>query len=88
MPYITQERRNSLYSEYEEIKVPENCGDLNYVICRLIDRYIGESPNYAKLNEVCGVLTVVIQELSARVLRPYENVKCHLNGDVWMERDI
>jgi hypothetical protein len=82
MPYIKPDRRPhiSLISNG-----PENDGELNYVITEAICEYLKDrgGTNYHNLNGVIGVLECVKQELYRRLVAPYEDYKCRLNGDVF-----
>jgi hypothetical protein len=59
-------------------------GDVNYVITRLIDRmYGGRFSHYEMMNRGLGVLEAVKLEFYRKRVAPYENVKCHENGEVF-----
>jgi hypothetical protein len=81
MPYINTDARNRL----AEGKSPENAGELNYAITRLIDSYLVEKGElrYANLNEVIGVLECAKLELYRRIAAPYEDKKKESQGDVY-----
>jgi hypothetical protein len=79
MPYITQDRRDALEIE----AAPENAGELNYLITRLVIKYVGEHPRYQTFNDAVGALECAKLELYARMVRPYEDVKIAENGDVY-----
>ena len=80
MPYIEQERRQVL-----DIYAggAETIGELNYIITKLVLRFLGSEPNYASHNAVIGVLECAKQELYRRVVVPYEEKKREENGDVY-----
>lgn len=58
-------------------------GPLNYLITRLVLRWIGSNPSYERLNGAIGVLECAKQELYRRVVAPYEDAKREENGDVY-----
>ena len=81
MPYVKAEQRKGL----DAGRRPEDAGELNYVVTRIIDDYLGRKGGlrYAHLNEVVGALECVKLELYRRVAAPYEDVKITENGDVY-----
>lgn len=84
MPYITQEFRSGKESLIQilgqEIK---NEGDLNYVITRLVLRYIKHRGlSYKVLNAVAGVFQCAAAEFYRRIVAPYENRKIEENTDI------
>ena len=80
MPYIEKERRRALENDDAS---PQHAGELNYVICGVIEEYIREKElRYQTLNDITGVLESVKQELYRRVTGPYENEKIAENGDI------
>lgn len=78
MPYIKQTDRERLVMGF-----PMTPGELNYDLTRQVVRYLGKEPNYAKFNEVVGVLECIKQELYRRMIAPYEDKKKAENGDVY-----
>ena len=58
-------------------------GEMNYAITRLILAWLGSKIQYGDYNAAIGVLECVQMELYARRIRPYEDEKCALNGDVY-----
>lgn len=86
MPYIDPQTRLGLDPGYViHPPHPEGPGELNYVITTAIDRYVNEQGelNYAKINEVIGVLECAKLELYRRVAAPYEDQKMNDNGEVY-----
>lgn len=81
MPYVDQDARDRLDGGAK----PENAGELNYVITRLVDAYLTNKGQmrYAHLNEAMGVLECAKQELYRRVVSPYEDKKIVESGDVY-----
>ena len=80
MPYIKIDRRVELYWNGS---VPENCGELNYLITKTIISYWEEHKNYQGINDIVGALTCAKDEFYRRVAVPYENEKIKTNGDVY-----
>lgn len=82
MPYIRQEFRDRVNRSL----TPESAGELNYLITRTIDRYLGNPAGvvkYAEINEAIGVLECAKLELYRRIAAPYEDEKRQENGDVF-----
>lgn len=82
MPYIGQDDRGHLDSIAEDmfnagIKVT---GDLNYLLFAFCKRYV--TPGYNNYKNFCGELRQCATEIERRLLGPYEDKKCKLNGDV------
>ena len=86
MPYITTEARKRLDSG----GTPENAGELNYAVTRLVDAYLAAAASgagrlrYSHINEAIGVLECAKLELYRRVAAPYEDQKMAETGDVYM----
>jgi len=82
MPYIKQELRERL----EDGELPDNEGELNYVITGLLDDYLSAyGLNYTNLNALVGVLECAKLELYRRIVSPYEDEKLETNGDVYTD---
>lgn len=80
MPYITQAAREFL--EYEGA-IPENAGELNYLITTIIhDYWRANGQNYQAFNDIIGALEGAKLELYRRKVAPYEDLKIQENGDV------
>lgn len=80
MPYINQEARARLDGGEE----PDDAGELNYAITRLVDAYITrKGVRYAYMNEAIGALECAKLELYRRVAAPYEDRKIEESGDVY-----
>lgn len=81
MPYVDAAARQRL----EQGGAPQNAGELNYAISRLVDEYLrGLGPlRYAQLNEVVGALECAKLELYRRIAAPYEDRKRGDHGDVY-----
>jgi len=93
MPYITQQKRDSLNPYLEalsdEIVIQSDSdaamGDLNYCICMLIIlliKKINEKVRYIWIDKVDGVLSNVGREFYDRVGREYEDRAVEKNGDL------
>jgi len=64
--------------------MPENPGELNFVLTKIILRYIDcHEPSYSTFNAVMGVLSCIGHELYRRMIAPYEDKKKDENGDVF-----
>jgi hypothetical protein len=83
MPYIKKERRTELALGDN----PQDIGELNYQITVLILFYLDNSEsgelNYAKYNSIIGVLECIKQEITRRLIVPYENKKRDEHGEVF-----
>lgn len=81
MPYIKKDRRAALNAMSD---MPQNSGELNYLITRLVIRYVKLRPmNYQTLSEALSALEAAKLEYYRRVLIPYEDLKKEENGDVF-----
>ena len=80
MPYIKIADRQRLEGSKA---LPKTAGELNYVITKIVRKYIGSEYNYQSLNEVIGVLECAKLELYRRVVARYEDIKRQENGDVF-----
>ena len=81
MPYIDRDARARLDAGAR----PDNAGELNYAITRVVDRYLVDKGGirYAHLNEVIGALECAKLELYRRLAAPYEDEKIRGSGDVY-----
>lgn len=82
MPYVKKSDRPRL----DGGGAPETPGELNYLVTRLVDGYLGrKGVSYAILNEAIGVLECAKLELYRRVVAGYEDRKIAdpENGDVY-----
>lgn len=83
MPYIKPEARKQLHDGRE----PETPGELNYLVTRMCDIYIGPDLSYTAINEVVGALECVKLELYRKLAAGYEDTKEAENGRVYRIRD-
>lgn len=84
MPYIKKARRYELTPLVADDLL--NSGELNYVITKICNDYIGDHGNklsYALVNDIIGTLECVKQEFYRRIAVPYEDNKIAENGDVY-----
>lgn len=81
MPYISQEARERLL---KTSAYPATSGELNFLVTMLVNEYLGTNPGYQAYNDAIGVLECAKLELYARRVRPYEDEKCQINGDVYV----
>lgn len=80
MPYIEQSRRVDLRCG----AVPQDAGELNYAITKLVLLYMGSAPvKYQRINDVVGALEGAKLEFYRRYVAAYEDVKIEANGDVY-----
>ncbi len=81
MPYIHPVQREVLRGG----GMPQNAGELNFMICDLIEAYrLAHAPDtYALFNEIVGVLGSAKAEFQRVVVGPYEDKKRDLNGTVF-----
>jgi hypothetical protein len=80
MPYIPKKRREELF----RFGNPRIAGELNFMFCQIAQNYIyrqGES--YQNYNDIMGALEGAKLEIYRRLIAPYENKKCEINGDVF-----
>lgn len=83
MPYISQYRR------IEESFPTSNAGELNYVLTKVLNKYLLENGlNYAHINDCLGALEGAKLEFYRRVAVPYEEKKLKENGDVYSEENL
>lgn len=59
-------------------------GPLNYLLTKLVLKWLGPSPNYERFNGAIGVLESMKLELYRRMVAPYEQEKMEENGDVYV----
>ena len=77
MPYIEQQFREAALTD------PQDSGELNFAITKLLLKYLGEAPRYQDFNDVLGALEGAKHEIYRRRIAPYENGKILSNGDVF-----
>lgn len=84
MPYIKIDDR----MRFDEILVflqnsgPQNAGELNYLITKIVHLYMEGRECYQNYNDVIGALEGCKLELYRRRIGPYEDIKIKQNGDV------
>jgi hypothetical protein len=84
MPYIRQEDRRKFEDAINNLQLPADAGELNYLLTYICDAYLQQKgKRYTNLNEVIGVLECAKQEFYRRVAAPYEDGKISENGDVY-----
>jgi hypothetical protein len=78
MPYLKQGDR------FEVCVWPDNVGELNYTITNATLNFLDKTEGrYADYNAAIGVLECAKLELYRRMVAPYEDHKCMVNGDVY-----
>lgn len=80
MPYIKEKRAQLIGRGLDK---PEAIGELNFLITRNCQEFLGDEYGYTELNQIIGVLECAKQEFYRRVLAEYEDKKMHENGDVF-----
>lgn len=88
MPYITQKDRKRFNKIIKELvkNIPENAGELNYILTKIVIEYISNSKktlNYQTYNDAIGALECCKLELYRRKISEYEETKIIDNGDVY-----
>lgn len=80
MPYIKHERRMELHNG----EVPQNPGELNFLISFLFAEYLNEHGlTYQTINDIMGAVEGAKFELYRRVAADFEETKIAQNGDVY-----
>ena len=82
MPYIPIQNR------YNAERTPQNAGELNYAITRLLCWYIrSNGDSYSSINDCIGALECAKLEAYRRIAVPYERGRMFENGDVYAHGD-
>ncbi len=77
MPYLPESERVHARPE------GASPGDLNFLLTRVLVRFLGDSPRYKDYNTAIGALECAKLELYRRMVAPYEDLKLAENGDVY-----
>jgi len=88
MPYIKQEDKNSISTDYISVlaaEIGDNPGKLNFVITCLINEALelSQNPSYLAISQAVTALECAKLELYRRIAGPYEDKKIKENGDVY-----
>jgi hypothetical protein len=86
MPYIKRELRKQYDDVIDQLPVPANAGELNYVLTRIAIKYFNLAPNssnYQTINDIAGAFSWAALEFNRRVTSIYEDQKKSDNGDVY-----
>lgn len=87
MPYIKVNRRDAVIPTFDD-DLPQNAGELNYVITEIILGYYEmHGGRYQQINDILGALEGAKLEFYRRVASPYEDTKAEENGDVYGNGD-
>lgn len=82
MPYISNTQR--AHFDFSSLNPPATEGELNYCLTMLCNRYLDSlTGTYQDYNAVIGALECCKLEYYRRMIVPYEDSKCELNGDVY-----
>ena len=88
MPYITLQDRSKFEKTLDDLPVPENAGELNFLVTRICHEYLkSKGLKYENVNSVVGALECCKFELYRRIAAPYEDTKIIQNGDVSFVKD-
>jgi hypothetical protein len=79
MPHITRESKRLLHLGAP----PVTPGQLNYCVSKVVEHWLGDSPNYEKYNAAIGVLEAAKLELYRCLIAPYEDTKIEENGSAY-----
>jgi hypothetical protein len=96
MPYIKQEDRDKFKIKYGDMPINgnvdplvfvaeqcQNAGDLNYAITMILKTYLQQNgENYARHNEIIGMLDCCKAEWYRKMVSPYEDLKEKENGSL------
>lgn len=83
MPYITKNRRKHLDCVIDHFSIPQNTGELVYVLTKMCHKYVEAGLfNFVALNSVIGALECTKTEFYRKVVAPYEEKKRRENGSV------
>jgi hypothetical protein len=80
VPYILKVFRKDIDNNWRD---PQNSGELNYAITKLVLEYYEQEGGYSSINDVLGALEGAKLEFYRRVAAPYEDTKIEENGDVY-----
>ncbi len=84
MPYIKQDKRSEINAINIGNFVPENAGELQFVIAHMINNYhLKHGLSYQKCNDLMGGLAGAQMEYYRQVVAPYEDEKMAENGDCY-----
>ncbi len=92
MPYIDEKAKQHLDGSIEMVEnalfydingYSFGCGNVNYVITRLLIKWWKRNPRYVTICLIMGTLFSVALEFYRRIAVDYEHRKQHENGDVY-----
>lgn len=87
MPYIEKNSREfwdeKMKPLVEIIDKDTGAGKINYIITKLLMRWINNNTRYDSICKVVGTCQCVMMEFYRKVAGPYEDQKCKINGDVY-----
>lgn len=91
MPYIKQGKRQNYDALINELSYmlkvygDNTCGDVTYVLYKLVAQVFEDYPCYQRIAEVRAALIGTLSEFDRRYAFPYEDQKIKENGDVEIE---
>lgn len=90
MPYINKGLRCNLDPKIRTLSksIHNNPGALNYAISRLVYLFLPSDAGYAEMSAARAVLHDAADEFYRKVMVPYEDGKCALNGEVYSQDKV
>lgn len=84
MPYIKSNDRKRFAQWLRKTPVIKTKGELEYLVTALARRFLKDQPEqrYSQIHDTVYAVIHAGEELRRRVMDPYEEEKCHENGDV------
>jgi len=84
MPYIKEKQREKFKPEIDYLHIPDNCGELNYLISEICLQYLEKfGEKYQTYNDIIGVLECCKQEFYRKKISKHEDKKEKENGTIW-----
>jgi hypothetical protein len=92
MPYILKADRDKYDESIAALSLNlqdagDKCGDITYVLYRLVADVFDTNPCYQTIAEIRAALVGTLSEFDRRYAFPYEDKKIRLNGDVVLRRN-
>ena len=82
MPYVKDTKR--VWEEFYNLAYIHDSGELNHLITEVVTCYLTcHGWSYATMNNIVGALESAKMEFNRRIMVPYEDYKCEVNGDVY-----
>jgi hypothetical protein len=89
MPYILHKDRVQCDKVVKAVvdlcdKIDWDVGAINYIFSRILYKWFIRRNSYTTICKIRGTLGCVSDEFYRRVAAPYEDMKKHVNGDVYL----